>query len=159
MHKEILFARLANIGIWLLISFGFLLHLIFIPILSSELPRTYTEFQGDEFIIQTLLSSITLAGQLALLSVSLLVSRIANANLIAETSLKWVNVLAGSSISLAVLFVLLLSWLTNQQATGPVAFALIGGSLVAGVISMVTLSLKYVLRSAIKNEQELEAVI
>jgi hypothetical protein len=59
-----------------------------------------------------------------------------------------------------VLLVGLLYWLSIQGAAGPaIALGLIGAALVAAAFAFVTLSLKYVLKDAIANQQELEAVI
>jgi len=59
-----------------------------------------------------------------------------------------------------VLLVALLYWLSIQGAAGPaVALGLIGAALLGVAFACVTLSLKYVLKDAIANQQELEAVI
>ena len=158
--KETLFARLANFTIWLAISFGMLFHFLFIPMLSRELPDNYVEFHGDGLLIQLFLSSITLAAQLVLLSISILLHRIAKGTLINRTAITWVNTLAFSCLAFSALLVALLFWLTSQEAAGPaVAFGLIGATMLGATITCVTLSLKYVLKDAISNQQELEAVI
>lgn len=160
IDKEILFPRLATLVIWLLITFGMLLHFLLIPMLSLELPASYIEFRGDGVLIQLLLSSITLATQMTLLSIYLLLRRIIKGELISVISVKWVNVLAGSAFAFTGLLVALLSWLTSQEAAGPaIAFGLIGGILIGATVTLVTLSLKFVLQDAIANHQELEAVI
>lgn len=158
--KETLFARLANFTIWLLISFGMVFHFLFIPMLSRELPDNYVEFHGDGVLIQVFLSSITLAAQLVLLSISILLHRIVRGTLINGTAIIWVNTLAVSSLTFSALLGALLFWLTSQEAAGPaVAFALIGAAMLGATITCVTLSLKYVLKDAIANQRELEAVI
>lgn len=158
--KETLFARLANFTIWLLISFGMVFHFLFIPMLSRELPDNYVEFHGDGVLIQVFLSSITLAAQLVLLSISILLHRIVRGTLINGTAIVWVNTLAVSSLTFSALLGALLFWLTSQEAAGPaVAFALIGAAMLGATITSVTLSLKYVLKDAIANQRELEAVI
>jgi hypothetical protein len=159
-HREEIFARLANITIWVLISFGMLFHFLFIPMLSRELPATYVEFNGDGLLIQILLSTITLVAQSTLLAVSLLLRRILKGNLFSESAITWVNVLATSCATFSGLLVSLLYWLTFQGAAGPaIAFGLIGGAIVGAAFACVTLSLKYVLKAAIVNQHELEAVI
>lgn len=146
--------------IWLLIGLGMLLLFLLIPILSSELPVSFVEFQGDGSLIQILLSAITFSAQSALLAIAVLLRRIIKAQLLTAIALKWVNVLAGSCFIFSGLLVTLLSWLTQQEAAGPaIAFALIGGSLIAVMVSLITLSLKFVLKDAISNRLELEAVI
>lgn len=158
--KETLFARLANFTIWLLISFGMVFHFLFIPMLSRELPDNYVEFHGDGVLIQVFLSLITLAAQLVLLSISILLHRIVRGTLIKGTAIIWVNTLAVSSLTFSALLGALLFWLTSQEAAGPaVAFALIGAAMLGATITCVTLSLKYVLKDAIANQRELEAVI
>lgn len=158
--KETLFARLANFTIWLLISFGMVFHFLFIPMLSRELPDNYVEFHGDGVLIQVFLSLITLAAQLVLLSISILLHRIVRGTLINGTAIIWVNTLAVSSLTFSALLGALLFWLTSQEAAGPaVAFALIGAAMLGATITCVTLSLKYVLKDAIANQRELEAVI
>lgn len=158
--RESLFANLANITIWLIISSGMLFHFLFIPMLSQELPSDYVEFQGDGVLIQLFLSIITLAAQSALLAISFLLSRIVRGNLLSGTSINWVNVLASSCLTFSVLLIALLYWLTIQGAAGPaIALGLLGGALIGVVFTCVTLALKYVLKSAIANHLELEAVI
>jgi len=158
--KEVLSARAASFTIWLLISFGMLFQFLFIPMLSRELPSYYVEFQGDGLSIQLFLSSITLTAQSTLFAVSFLLHRILKGTLINKSALTWVNTLAISCSSFSVLLVGLLYWLSIQGAAGPaIALGLIGASLVAAAFAFVTLSLKYVLKAAIANQQELEAVI
>ena len=158
--KEALFARAAIFTIWLLISFGMLFHFLFIPMLSRELPSTYVEFQGDGLAIQYFLSLITLAAQSTLVAVSFLLHRILKGTLMNKSSLTWVNSLAISCSSFSVLLVALLYWLSIQGAAGPaVALGMIGAALLGAAFAWVTLSLKYVLKDAIANQQELEAVI
>lgn len=159
-HREEIFSRLANITIWLLMSFGMLFHFLFIPMLSRELPATYVEFNGDGLIIQVFLSTITLAAQATLLAVSLLLRRILKGSLFSQSAITWVNVLATSCATFSAFLVALLYWLSFQGAAAPaIAFGLIGGTIVAAAFTFVTLSLKYILKAAIANEQELEAVI
>jgi hypothetical protein len=158
--KEVLSARAASFTIWLLISFGMLFQFLFIPMLSRELPSNYVEFQGDGLSIQLFLSSITLTAQSTLFAVSFLLHRILKGTLINKSALIWVNTLAISCSSFSVLLVGLLYWLSIQGAAGPaIALGLIGAALVAAAFAFVTLSLKYVLKAAIANQQELEAVI
>jgi len=158
--REEIFARLANVTIWMLITFGMLFHFLFIPMLSRELPATYVEFNGDGLLIQIFLSTITLVAQSILLSVSLLLRRILKGSLFSESAISWVNVLAASCATFSGLLVALLYWLTFQGAAAPaIAFGLIGGTIVAAAFAFVTLSLKYILKAAIANQQELEAVI
>jgi len=158
--KEVLSARAASFTIWLLISFGMLFQFLFIPMLSRELPSNYVEFQGDGLSIQLFLSSITLTAQSTLFAVSFLLHRILKGTLINKSALTWVNTLAISCWSFSVLLVGLLYWLSIQGAAGPaIALGLIGAALVAAAFAFVTLSLKYVLKAAIANQQELEAVI
>lgn len=159
-HREIIFSRLANVTIWLLMSLGMICHFLFIPMLSLELPGTYVEFDGDGLIIQAFLSTITLVAQSTLLAVSVLLRRILKGSLFSESAITWVNVLAASCATFSGLLVALLYWLTFQGAAAPaIAFGLIGGTIVAAAFAFVTLSLKYVLKAAIANQQELEAVI
>jgi len=158
--REEIFARLANVTIWMLITFGMFFHFLFIPMLSRELPATYVEFNGDGLLIQIFLSTITLVAQSILLAVSLLLRRILKGSLFSESAITWVNVLATSCATFSGLLVVLLYWLTFQGAAAPaIAFGLIGGTIVAAAFAFVTLSLKYVLKAAIANQQELEAVI
>jgi len=158
--REEIFARLANVTIWMLITFGMLFHFLFIPMLSRELPATYVEFNGDGLLIQIFLSTITLVAQSTLLAVSLLLRRILKGSLFSESAITWVNILATSCATFSGLLVALLYWLTFQGAAAPaIAFGLIGGTIVAVAFAFVTLSLKYVLKAAIANQQELEAVI
>ena len=158
--KEALFARAAIFTIWLLISFGMLFQVLFIPMLSRELPSTYVEFQGDGLSIHLFLSSITLSAQSTLFAVSFLLHRILKGTLINRSSLTWVNSLAISCSSFSVLLGALLYWLSLQGAAGPaIALGLIGAALLGAAFACVTLSLKYVLKDAIANQQELEAVI
>ena len=158
--REAMFARLANTAIWVLIGFGMLFHFLFIPMLGRELPATYVEFQGDGLAIQLFLSFITLAAQSTLLAVSSLLRRILRGSLINGTSLNWVNTLALSCSTLSGLLVALLYWLTIEGAAGPaIALGLIGSALLGIAFACVTLSLKYVLKAAIANQKELEAVI
>jgi len=158
--REEIFARLANVTIWMLITFGMFFHFLFIPMLSRELPATYVEFNGDGLLIQIFLSTITLVAQSILLAVSLLLRRILKGSLFSESAITWVNVLATSCATFSGLLVVLLYWLTFQGAAAPaIAFGLIGGTIVAAAFAFVTLSLKYILKAAIANQQELEAVI
>ena len=158
--REEIFARLANVTIWMLITFGMLFHFLFIPMLSRELPATYVEFNGDGLLIQIFLSTITLVAQSTLLAVSMLLRRILKGSLFSESAITWVNILATSCATFSGLLVALLYWLTFQGAAAPaIAFGLIGGTIVAVAFAFVTLSLKYVLKAAIANQQELEAVI
>jgi len=159
-HREKIFSRLANITIWLLMSFGMLFHFLFIPMLCRELPATYVEFNGDGLLIQIFLSTITLVAQSTLLSVSMLLRRILKGSLFSESAISWVNGLAASCATFSGLLVALLYWLTFQGAAAPaIAFGLIGGTIVAAAFAFVTLSLKHLLKAAIANQQELEAVI
>jgi Protein of unknown function (DUF2975) len=147
-------------GIWLLVGFGLFLELLIIPMVSQELPNRFTELAGDGILIQLNLTSITIAGQLILISISALLRRISNHELLSAAALGWVNTLVVSAMTLAALLILLFAWLTSQDATGPaVAFSLIGGILLVATLGLVTISLRSVLREAITNRLELEGVI
>lgn len=152
--------RLANLGIWSLICFGLFLELLVIPILSNELPNTFTQLEGDGLIIQLGLLSITVVSQVILVSISILLRKITKGKLLSYQAAKWVSTLFIGTTSLTVLLALFFGWLTGQDATGPaVAFSFIGGILLLATVSLVTLSLKSVLEQAISNKVELEAVI
>lgn len=160
LDKKNLFAALATWLIMFAMLAGFLVLFLLIPALTRDLESTYTEFQGDSLIIQLQLSAITIAFEVALLSVTILLRKVISDRLLSQSALTWVNLLAISAFVSASLMALLLLWLTNQAAAPPaIALALLGGSGFSIVVGFITLSLKRVLTSATEDQNELAGVI
>jgi len=155
-----LFSQIATWLIGFLILIGVFALFAVIPVNSEGLERTYEEFKGDALTIQALTSLITACCIVALVAISSLLNRIRFGGLHSTMSLRWVNVLVGSSFALAGSFVLLFGWLTTQNAAGPLpAIVLLTGISVAATVGFITLALKSVLVEATANQQELEGVI
>jgi len=155
-----LFSKIATWLIGFLIFIGVLVLLLVIPQNSEGFERTYDEFKGDALTIQVLTSLITICCIVALLAISRLLNRIRFGGLHTPLSQKWVSVLIGSSFALGVSFLILLVWLSSQNAVGPLAaIGLLTGITIAATIGFITLALKSVLVEATANQQELEGVI
>lgn len=144
----------------LLITIGFLLHFLIIPLLSEQLESTFVEYRGDRASIQALLSSIVALGQLALGVVIYLLIRLKGQRLLESSSAGAVRVLIASLLGVAGAVAGLLGWLVAQNTLPPALLLLLVLSIaIALAIALVTVALLEVLREAIASKDELAGVI
>jgi hypothetical protein len=150
----------AGIVIWALVIIGVALLGLFIPTLSGELSKMYSDYAGDALTIQLLLSTVVATGLMALLSISWLLVRLKNSKLLLEPSLRVVGVLMVSLFGVAASFAALLAWLGFKNTLPPsVLLVLVVAILLAAAAALVVASLKSVLLEATSARQDLEGVI
>ncbi len=150
----------AGIAIWILVIIGVALLGLFIPTLSGELSRMYSDYAQDALTIQLLLSSVVAAGLMSLLSIAWLLRRLKNSQLLQEPSLRVVGLLMVSLFGVAASFAALLAWLGSKNTLPPsVLLLLVVATLLAAAAALVVASLRSVLLEATSARQDLEGVI
>ena len=143
-----------------LILLGFLMLLVIVPVLSTELSKSYEEYSGDEIAIQVLLSAIIVTAQFILGFVGFLLWRIKKHRLFVPANEKWVALLTISLFLFAGSFIALFLWLGQQNTMPPsLAIGLLGATILSAAVGFVTLSLLGALKRAIEQNLELESVI
>ena len=152
--------RVAESLVWLVIFFGIVLQTVAFPQVSQSLSVQYSEYAGDSVAIQIILSAIVLVGQIVLVMIWLLLSRIRLDSLFSTNTLAWVSALVWSLFVSATTFGILMVWLVNKNTLPPgIAILLLLAIITSSTVALVTLSLKSVLREAIANRIELDGVI
>jgi MFS family permease len=160
MTNRKLLTNLALGMIGLLVLVGLLLQVLVIPQLSRDLASTYTEYSDQGFIIQVMLSSMVFVGQVIMVLIGLLLSKINSRRLLENRSNAFAQSLAISFAAISVLTAVLLIWLTSRNTLPPaLAIALVITILVSSIAGLVTWSLTEVLKEATKARVELERVI
>lgn len=155
-----LFSNLALGMISLLLLVGFLLEFLVIPELSRDLSTTYTEYSDQGALIQLMLSSMVVVGQVSIVLIALLLSKITNHRLLEKRSTAFAQGLAMSFAALSILTASLLMWLISRNTLPPaLAIALVISILVTAIAGLVTWSLTEVLKEATHARVELESVI
>lgn len=160
MTNRKLLTNLALAMIGLLVLVGLLLQVLIIPQLSRDLVSTYTEYSDQGFIIQVMLSSMVFVGQVIMVLIGLLLSKINSRRLLENRSNVFAQSLAISFTAISILTAILLIWLTSRNTLPPaLAIALVITILVSSIAGLVTWSLTEVLKEATKARVELERVI
>jgi hypothetical protein len=155
-----LFSNLALGMISLLVLVGILLEFLVIPELSRELTSSYSEYSDQGLIIQAMLVSMVLVGQVSIVLIGLLLSKITNQKLLEKRSTAFAQSLAISFAALSILTATLLLWLISRNTLPPsLAIALVISILVTAIAGLVTWSLTDVLKEATQARFELERVI
>jgi hypothetical protein len=153
-------ANLALGMIWMLVLVGFLLEFLVIPELSRQLSSTYTEYSDQGFEIQLMLTSIVFVGQVSMILIAFLLSRILSHRLLEKRSNAYAQWLASSFVAISILTATLLMWLISRNTLPPaLGIALAVSILVAAIAGLITWSLTGVLKEATKARVELESVI
>jgi uncharacterized membrane protein len=153
-------ARIAAVILWGLSGLGVAGIIFLIPILSSELSQQYVEYRGDFVALVVVLSFLAGCIVSVLVVVSLLLTKVAQGNLIRESSRAQVSALSISFVVLASSIIILFVWLSSQNTMPPgLVLILFGGVALSIAAALVTRSLSSVLVEAISNSEELEGVI
>jgi hypothetical protein len=152
--------RFASVIIWLLQGVGLLSITVLIPTLSQELAQRYEEYTGDQFLIQSLLSCIVIAGQLTLGAIAWLLMRVKKSKLLDSRSSQAVRFLMGSLFAVSGLLAALLTWLIVKNTLPPSLLVGLSVSiLLSAAAGFVVAALNRVLREATNARIELESVI
>lgn len=155
-----LFTNLALVMIGLLVLVGLLIEVLIIPQLSQELSSTYTEYSDHEFFIQVILSSMVFIGQVSMVLIGLLLSKINSRRLLENRSTAFAQGLAISFAAISILTFALLIWLISRNTLPPaLAITLVISILITSIAGLVIWSLTDVLKEATKARVELESVI
>lgn len=146
--------------LWLIFAMGGLVTAVIVPILSSDLATTYSEYANDRVVIQLLMTMPALIGMLIVLAVLLLLRLIHNDRILSVSAYKWVQALSISAFGLAFSLLTIGFWLNSKNTFPPlIAVILATGSLIALAVGFVTLTLRSLLKRATTAIEELEGVI
>ena len=155
-----LFTNLALGMIGALVLVGFLLEFLVIPELSRDLASTYSEYSDQGFEIQLMLSSVIFVGQISMVLIGLLLSKVHHQRLLEKRSPAYAQGLAISFAAISILTATLLMWLISRNTLPPaLAIVLLISILGTSLAGLVTWSLTEVLKEATKARFELERVI
>lgn len=157
-------ARLAGtsaiIALALIIAFGLLGLLFVIPATTEGLVSTYSDYSGDQKVIQVLLSVPVALSIMIFSEIIFLLMRVGQNKMLTYAAFKWVRLLGYTAATLAVSFGALFGYLSFKNTLPPavaiVILVLISFSL---AVSLVTFSLLGLLRSATEAKLDLEGVI
>jgi len=144
----------------LLVLLGLAFEVIFALYLSTALEHAYIEFRASRFWLVGLITAVTLCGQVVLVQICILLRRISSDRLLQNSSFKIVSRLIISFFAVAGSSTAVLVWLMAMQALpGSVFVMLIVLICISMAAGLVILSLKDVMRVAVKSKDELESVI
>ena len=158
--KATIYARCAEICIFIVIACIIVAELFAVPEVASGLADSYVEYGSDALTIQFLLTAILISAKLSLLFIAFLVRKIRKNQLISEPAFRWIGALVLSLFAVAGSFAVLMAWLISKNTLPPsVGGTLLGAILLSVIMSFTTLALKSVLRAAVDTQLELEGVI
>jgi len=145
----------------LALAFAGLLSAFFlVPQVSHDLAYRYSEFAGEELLIQIVLTIPILISIAIFLEIMHLQRLVHRNHMFSPSVHKWVRLLVITPFGLAASFVLLLIWLSSKQALPPFYFfALATLSVFCLAVSMVTSSLLGLLQRATLDSEELAGVV
>jgi hypothetical protein len=150
----------AIVALTLIIAFGFLGLLFVIPATATDLVQTYSDYSGDQNVIQILLSVPTFMAIIIFGEIIFLLVLAGQNKMLTYSTFKWVRLLGYSALTLAVSFGSLFSYLGIKNTLPPgVAIVIIVLILFSLAISLVTFSLLGLLRTATEAKIDLEGVI
>jgi hypothetical protein len=150
----------AIVALTLIIAFGFLGLLFVIPATATDLVQTYSDYSGDQNVIQILLSVPTFMAIIIFGEIIFLLVLVGQNKMLTYSTFKWVRLLGYSALTLAVSFGSLFSYLGIKNTLPPgVAIVIIVLILFSLAISLVTFSLLGLLRTATEAKIDLEGVI
>ena len=153
-------SNLAIAILGLLVLLGLAFEVIFALYLSAALEHSYIEFRASRFWLVGLITAVTLCVQVVLVQICILLRRISSDRLLQNSSFKIVSRLIISFFAVAGSSTAVLVWLMAMQALpGSVFVMLIVLICISMAAGLVILSLKDVMRVAVRSKDELESVI
>jgi MFS family permease len=160
MNGRRTYANLAIIACWVLVALGLAIELLAIPEVSRSLSTTYVEYEGQQVIIQAILTALVGLGQITLALIALLLNRVKNRKLLEPSSSRFTYLLALAFMLVAATLAGLTQWLISRNTLPPyLSIFLIASILTCVIGSLVTIALTEVLKEATSARQELESVI
>ena len=161
MNKQ---TKIASVGasamLSLIVLFGILGLFLVIPSIAADLVGNYSEYSGDQALIQVLLSAPVVITIAVFGQVIALLRMLARNNMLSYSAFKWVKGLGYSAATLAVSFGALFSFLLWKNTMPPsIGFVIIVLILFSSAVSLVTFSLLGLLKSATETKLDLEGVI
>lgn len=161
MNKQ---TKIASVGasamLSLIVLFGILGLFLVIPSIAADLVGNYSEYSGDQALIQVLLSAPVVITIAVFGQVIALLRMLARNNMLSYSAFKWVKGLGYSAATLAVSFGALFSFLLWKNTMPPsIGIVIIVLILFSSAVSLVTFSLLGLLKSATETKLDLEGVI
>lgn len=161
MNKQTKIASVgASVMLSLIVLFGILGLFLVIPSIAADLVGNYSEYSGDQALIQVLLSAPVVITIAVFGQVIALLRMLARNNMLSYSAFKWVKGLGYSAATLAVSFGALFSFLLWKNTMPPsIGIVIIVLILFSSAVSLVTFSLLGLLKSATETKLDLEGVI
>lgn len=150
----------AIVALTLIIAFGVLGLLVVIPATAADLVQTFSDYSGDQNLIQVLLSIPTFIAITIFCEIIFLLVLLGQNKMLTYSTFKWVRLLGYSAFALAASFGSLIGYLEYKNTLPPgVAIVIIVLILFSLAVSLVTFSLLGLLRTATEAKLDLEGVI
>jgi hypothetical protein len=150
----------AIVALTLIIAFGVLGLLVVIPATAADLVQTFSDYSGDQNLIQVLLSIPTFIAITIFCEIIFLLVLLGQNKMLTYSTFKWVRLLGYSAFTLAASFGSLIGYLEYKNTLPPgVAIVIIVLILFSLAVSLVTFSLLGLLRTATEAKLDLEGVI